>query len=149
MFYTFKTLRHTFCQWLAGFVCPHVTTCTGAEFDQSIPTILLRLSSIVTSRQVLSIFPMRSFIPIVRNPCLWCNLILPVFSGKTPACKVQIPFNSDPAAARLYRVVFKSFHYPRCRAIVSRGLQFISLPNNYHIGQKTLFACIVNGIAVN
>src|SRR5439155_13947903 len=61
----------------------------------STPTIELRRSSRIVSRQTPFIFPMRRRRPTSRKPHDWCNERLPVFSGNIPACKVQIPFCSD------------------------------------------------------
>ncbi len=59
------------------------------------PTKLLLRSIRTTSRQCPSMQPKRSRVPTVRNPARLHSAMLAVFSGKMPACSVQMPACSE------------------------------------------------------
>src|SRR4030042_2130040 len=57
-------------------------------------TLLLR-SVRTTSRHCPFIQPVFSLVPTIRKPQAFCRARLATFSGKVPACSVQIPTLSD------------------------------------------------------
>jgi hypothetical protein len=61
----------------------------------STPTLSLLRSRSNTSRHRFPIFPNRSRVPMTRNPHFSWIRMLPAFSGKMPACRVQSPASSE------------------------------------------------------
>src|SRR5712671_3547127 len=79
----------------------------GAHHERQpnyVPAVRLRRSSNTTSRHRPCMHPSRERVPTIRNLASVWSFMLAVFSGKMPACRVQMPSDSDSTMSLAIRL---------------------------------------------